>query len=153
MPTIGPTVWMTCFAGRLYPFVIFAFPVGSSCPCASIICAHSLRSWIPAAEWIALSMHPWHGTKHPSIWLFAAFTIASTESLVISPRQRDILSTFLIVSHGNCPPIVGSCPHSTIPFCSASSFSSSSWILVYSGSASPGQRTFIRLLRSLLLPV
>ena len=37
---------------------------------------------------IALSIQPWHGEKQPSIWEFAALTIASHLSVVMSPCQR-----------------------------------------------------------------
>ena len=65
-----------------------AWPVGSSCPWRAISWAQACRSSMPAAEWMALSMHPWQGTKHPSIWLLAALTMASTARVVMSPCQR-----------------------------------------------------------------
>ena len=37
---------------------------------------------------MALSMQWWPGTQQPRSWLFAAFTMASTASVVMSPRQR-----------------------------------------------------------------
>ena len=49
---------------------------------------HSSRSWSPAAEWMALSMQPWQGTKQPSSRLLAALTMASARSRVVPPPER-----------------------------------------------------------------
>jgi len=70
----GATVWMINFAGKLYPFVILASPVSQ--PSRS---RHSSRSSGPAAAWIAPSTPP-----PPSNERFTAFTMASTESVVMS---------------------------------------------------------------------
>lgn len=63
-----------------------AIPTGSREP--AIMRAHSFLSCIPAKVWMALSMHLWQGTKHPSIPLLAALTIASHFRVVISPFHR-----------------------------------------------------------------
>src|SRR6266513_2114896 len=67
-------------AGKLYPQVILASP-GRQPP----MVRHSTTSSGPAARWIAPSTPP-----PPSSVVFAAFTIASTSSLVMSPRARPI---------------------------------------------------------------
>ena len=48
------------------------------------------RNWIPLLECTMLSMQVWRGRKQPSNALFAAFTIASTFSVVISPCHKTI---------------------------------------------------------------
>src|SRR5437879_7703144 len=68
---------MIYFAGKRYPRVNFAWPV-SQPPRVR----HSARSSGPAARWIAPSTPP-----PPRSELFAAFTIASTWSRVMSPRH------------------------------------------------------------------
>src|SRR5437870_2005311 len=68
-------------AGKLYPRVILASP-GRQPPRVR----HSASSSGPAARWIAPSTPP-----PPSSVVFAAFTIASTPSLVMSPRAISIL--------------------------------------------------------------
>ena len=53
---------MTMLLDGAFVDVIFASPVGSSCPCSAIVRAHSSRSCTPAKVWMALSMQPWQGT-------------------------------------------------------------------------------------------
>src|SRR5215210_7221375 len=65
---------MTYFAGRLCPFVIFADPVGQP---PSV--RHSASNSGPAARWMAPSTPP-----PPSKLSFAALTMASTSSVVMS---------------------------------------------------------------------
>src|SRR5438046_5252471 len=72
---------MTKRAGNLYPRVIFASPA-SQPPSVR----HSASSAGPAARWIAPSTPP-----PPRSVVFAAFTIASTSNLVMSPRTISIL--------------------------------------------------------------
>src|SRR5437764_10603092 len=76
----GPTVWMTCRAGNRPAPVAFASPV-SQPPSRR----HSASSSGPAARWIAPSTPP-----PPSRLEFAAFTIASTDCSVMSPRTASI---------------------------------------------------------------
>src|SRR5712672_3073489 len=79
---IGPTVWMTCPAGRRYPRVSRASPGGQP---PSV--RHSASSSGPAARWIAPSTPP-----PPSSEVLAALTIASTVSRVMSPNSIRIRS-------------------------------------------------------------
>jgi len=74
---IGPTVWMTCPAGKRYPRVSRASPGGQP---PSV--RHSASSSGPAARWIAPSTPP-----PPSSEVLAALTIASTVSRVMSPSS------------------------------------------------------------------
>src|SRR5574339_1097993 len=68
---------MTCFAGSRYPRVIFASPVWHP---PSV--RHSASSPGPAARWIAPSTPP-----PPRSDGLAALTMASTASVVMSPRS------------------------------------------------------------------
>src|ERR1700730_4529449 len=68
---------MIHFAGNRYPFVIFAAPASHP---PSI--RHSASNSGPAARWIAPSTPP-----PPSKVRFAALTIASTASVVMSATQ------------------------------------------------------------------
>src|SRR5215207_494603 len=70
----GPTVWMTHVAGRSYPRVIRASPVGQP-----PICLVASNNRGPAARWIAPSTPP-----PPRRDMFAALTMASTGRVVIS---------------------------------------------------------------------
>src|SRR6266536_1415287 len=72
---------MTKRAGKRYPRVIFASP-GRQPPRVR----HSASNSVPAARWIAPSTPP-----PPRSVVFAAFTIASTSSFVMSPRADSIL--------------------------------------------------------------
>ena len=82
---------------------------------------------MPAAECMTLSIQACKGLKQPSSLLLAAFTIASTFSLVISPCHR-------------CIP---SCLISTIPFSSLCAASSLSCASIRSCEGLSGCRTFI----------
>ena len=135
---MGPTVCITWEQGRLYAPVMRARPGGSSPP--SIISAHSARSCTPAYVCIALSMHPWHGEKHPSIPPLAALTMASHLSVVMSPRQTHMPSPNSRESA------------STIPFLSVASRRYASCTSRTSASVRMGGRTFISERRSLHLP-
>src|SRR5712672_771849 len=79
---IGPTVWMTCPAGRRYPRVSRALPGGQP-PSVRQLASSSG----PAARWIAPSTPP-----PPSSEVLAALTIASTVSRVMSPNSIRIRS-------------------------------------------------------------
>ena len=79
----GPTAWMTWRALSLKPGVIRASPVGQP-PIAAQACASSG----PAARWMAPSTPP-----PPAKRLFAALTIASTSSAVMSPSTTRIRAT------------------------------------------------------------
>src|SRR6266568_8763660 len=79
-------------AGKLYPQVILASP-GRQPP----MVRHSTTSSGPAARWIAPSTPP-----PPSSVVFAAFTIASTSSVVISPRTMSIFAAGAFISR--CEP-------------------------------------------------
>lgn len=126
---MGPTVCITWAQGRLYAPVMRARPGGSSPP--PIISAHSARSCTPAYVCIALSMHPWHGEKHPSIPPLAALTMASHLSVVMSPRQTHMPSSNPREST------------STIPFLSVASLRYASCTASISSSVRMGGRTFI----------
>ena len=123
-------MWITYLAGRLKPGVIFAEPVGSSWPCLVMISLQASRSWTPAAEWMALSMQLWSGTKHPSSSLLAALTIASTFRRVMSPCQRS-------------RPLPSG---STTPFSFSCSCSSASWAARNSSLTGLGGRMLSRAL-------
>ena len=86
---MGPTVCSTQWAGRLYASVTCARPVGSACPCRSMSSAHARRSCTPANVWMALSMQWCPGTQQPRSALFAALTMASASSVVMSPRHTE----------------------------------------------------------------
>src|SRR5216110_836412 len=79
---------MTKRAGKPYPRVIFASP-GRQPPRVR----HSASNSVPAARWIAPSTPP-----PPRSVVFAAFTIASTSSFVMSPRAISIL---LMIAYSN----------------------------------------------------
>ena len=65
---------------------------------------------MPAKVCIALSMQWCPGTKQPSIWSLAAFTMASAERRVMSPRQSATRE-----STGSAAPTGGSTAASTAP--------------------------------------
>ncbi len=71
---------------------------------------HSRRSCTPAYVWIALSMHPWQGTKHLSMPLFAALTIAPQRSVVMSPFHRAMPSRYSRSSASVTPRLESSLP-------------------------------------------
>src|SRR5258705_12286903 len=86
---------MTKRAGRRKPSVILASPVGQRTPgrtCA--IRRHASTSSGPAARWMAPATPP-----QPSRASFAAFTIASTASAVMSPLRSSMRLTTLS-AHG-----------------------------------------------------
>jgi hypothetical protein len=84
----GPTVWMTYFALRFPAVVTTAFPVGQL-----PMVLHSCRMASPPARWMAPSTPP-----PPARLLFAAFTIASVDSLVISPHMRMSVDALMVCS-------------------------------------------------------
>jgi len=59
---------------------------------------HSARSCGPAAAWMTLSMHMWSGWKHPRMPEFAALTMQSTLSAVMSPRHTAIFPAAVAAS-------------------------------------------------------
>src|SRR5438034_2121036 len=75
-------------AGKLYPRVILASP----CRQPPRV-RHSASSSGPAARWIAPSTPP-----PPRSVVFAAFTIASTSTIVMSPRTISILAAGFFTS-------------------------------------------------------
>src|ERR1035441_1725676 len=85
---------MTHFAARRQPFVIFACPVAQP-PSFR----HSSSSPGPAVRCIAPSTPP-----PPSKVVFAAFTMASTACLVMSPSITSILSEILVLLIPSQPP-------------------------------------------------
>ena len=92
-------------------------------------------SSIPAALWIALSIQPWQGTKHPSRAELSASTMASAFRRVMSPCQT--------ASRGSLR-TVGRAMASTTPFSSRSAESRASCTFRNAGSRGMGGRTFIR---------
>lgn len=87
---------------------------------------------------MTLSMQEWQGWKHPSIPLFAAFTMEPHLRVVMSPLQR-YSSSFI----GSRPSM------SVIPFTSVSLLRYASWMLRNSALIGSGGRTFISDRRSL----
>src|SRR5689334_9998883 len=85
---MGPTVWITRFAGRFPPVVATASPAGRRWM-RRITSRHSAMIAGPPARWIAPSTPP-----PPARWLLAALTIPSTASWVMSPRTRDTRQPF-----------------------------------------------------------
>src|SRR5579872_111360 len=87
---MGPTVWITYFAGRRPPPVMTALPAGKR-PISLTIFLHSARIEGPPARWIAPSTPP-----PPSREELAAFTMASADSFVMSagPRKMMVLPFF-----------------------------------------------------------
>src|SRR5208282_6752861 len=79
---MGPTAWITYFAGSAYPLVMTASPVLQP---PSL--RHSANSWGPAARWMAPSTPP-----PPRRETLAALTIASTRRVVISSRTALIVA-------------------------------------------------------------
>ena len=103
-----------------------ASPVFRSLSCSWSL--HSFLSWIPAAEWMQLSMQLCKGAQQPKPWALAALTIASTFIRVMSPCQSSKPS-----------------PSSfTTPLSSACCFNSASCILRKSAEISFGAQTFMR---------
>lgn len=116
--------------------MILALPFGSGCPWACIMRLHSSLSWSPAAEWMALSIQPWQGQKHPSKALLHALTMASAWSRVMSPCQTAILG---------CPATEGILIPSTTPLRSRSADRRASCMERNSGFSGMGGRRFIKL--------
>src|SRR5208282_996330 len=75
---MGPTVWMTYFAGRRPPVVRTALPAGRR-PILATMRLHSSRIDGPPARWMAPSTPP-----PPSREELAALTMASVVSLAMS---------------------------------------------------------------------
>ena len=96
---------------------------------------------MPAKVWMQLSMQVCIGIKHPSICEFAALTMASTASRVISPCQTEITPSFTGISS-----------NVTIPFSRMRSCKYSSCTASTESSILPGIRIFIRERRRCLLP-
>lgn len=67
------------------------------CPRFCIIALHASWSCRPAAEWMALSIQPYQGQKHPSRAELAALTMASARRRVMSPLPE---GDFRIDRHG-----------------------------------------------------
>lgn len=84
----GPTVWITYFVLRFPAVVTTALPVGQL-----PIFLHSCMMVGPPARWMAPSTPP-----PPARLLFAAFTIASVDSLVISPHERMSVDALMVCS-------------------------------------------------------
>src|SRR4051812_31828436 len=92
---------MTFLAGRFPAVVMTASPVGQP-PCLFLITMHSSKIAGPPARWMAPSTPP-----PPSNELLAAFTIASTCSLVMSP----CLSVTVVIENRKF-----ACPNSSSAF-------------------------------------
>jgi len=84
----GPTVWITYVALRFPPVVMTAWPVGQP-----PIFLHSCRMAGPPARCMAPSTPP-----PPARRVFAALTIASVDSLVISPCVRTSVEALILSS-------------------------------------------------------
>mmetsp|Transcript_34966 Transcript_34966/g.75772 ORF Transcript_34966/g.75772 Transcript_34966/m.75772 type:complete len:247 (+) Transcript_34966:214-954(+) len=84
----GPVTCTTCLAGRAYPSVTIGGVPASNLDDRLVIARrHASRRRGPARRWRTLSMQRCSGRKHPKPESFAAFTTASTDSVVRSPRQ------------------------------------------------------------------
>ena len=85
----GPTVWITQRAGRSPAPVATASPTSRPSRCVVLRSRrHASSSRGPAAAWIAPSTPP-----PPSSAEFAALTMASTRSVVMSPRTASRVTT------------------------------------------------------------
>ncbi len=73
---------------KLYAPVIFAPTRRLLVACSSMSCAHSKRNWTPANAMNCVINTCVPGAPNNNIFEFAAFTIASAASLVMSPRHR-----------------------------------------------------------------
>mmetsp|Transcript_19188 Transcript_19188/g.60062 ORF Transcript_19188/g.60062 Transcript_19188/m.60062 type:complete len:267 (+) Transcript_19188:202-1002(+) len=86
--TCGPVTWRTASLGRWKAGVRMGWaPAQSEFFRVAIAAAHASRSRGPAARWTRLSTQTWSGRKQPSPPSLAAFTIAPTRRVRMSPRQ------------------------------------------------------------------